>query len=170
MKLNKRCAGRCSTRNYRCQRSLNNSPFFGCLLYPWHSESLFMLYAEISQESNKTSIINPIFQIGLLRPLKIEGVALTTESGRMRIPTSPVTLGPVPFHWKWQKDMKSIPLSSETSLCTCEALLRFKPECMLADTQAHTQLKYIRCLQRNVLTALSLQLLQGTCNHCCLLS
>lgn len=39
------------------------------------------------------SIINPIFMIGLLRPLKIEGFALNTENGRRRIPTSPVTDG-----------------------------------------------------------------------------
>lgn len=60
-----------------------------------------MVYPEISQESNKAvSIISPIFLIGLLKLLNIEGFAPNTESRRMRIP-SPVALEPVPFHWKW---------------------------------------------------------------------
>lgn len=66
-----------------------------------------MVYPEISQGSKKAmSIINPIFQIGLLSLLQIESFAPNPESGRMRIPTSLVAQEPVPLNWKWQKDIK----------------------------------------------------------------
>lgn len=63
-----------------------------------------MVYPDFSQESKKArNVINPILQIDPLKLLQIGDFASSTESGRMKVPTSSMTLEPVLLNWKWQK-------------------------------------------------------------------